>query len=85
MDREIYLREICVRLTPRERQVFECILDGLSNKEIADKIGISVRTVKFHVSNLYVKFNVPGRIKLVAKCVTFTLKGELNEALATSQ
>lgn len=43
------------QLTPREHQVFEGIMQGLFNKEIADKLGISRRTVEFHRANVMEK------------------------------
>lgn len=53
------------RLSPREREVLECLLENLSNKEIARKLNISERTAKFHVSNLLAKFEVRRRVDLV--------------------
>lgn len=53
------------RLSPREREVLECLLENLSNKEIARKLNISERTAKFHVSNLLAKFDVKRRVDLV--------------------
>lgn len=53
------------RLSPREREVLECLLANLSNKEIAKKLNISERTAKFHVSNLLAKFDVRRRMDLV--------------------
>ncbi len=41
------------RLNPRQRMVLEMILNGHCNKEIAVKLGVSVRTAKMHVSDLY--------------------------------
>jgi DNA-binding CsgD family transcriptional regulator len=48
-------------LSPREREVFEHLLAGRVNKEIAASTNISVRTVKFHLSNVYRKLQVSGR------------------------
>lgn len=53
------------RLSPREREVLECLLENLSNKEIAIRLNISERTAKFHVSNLLAKFDVRRRVDLV--------------------
>jgi DNA-binding CsgD family transcriptional regulator len=53
-----------VKLSPSERAVADGIVEGLSNKEIASRLNISVRTVKFHVSSLLAKFDVPDRIAL---------------------
>ena len=41
------------------------LLQSLSNKEIGDKLNISERTVKFHVSNLLAKFSVQRRADLI--------------------
>ncbi|HXH50489.1 MAG TPA: response regulator transcription factor [Terriglobia bacterium] len=53
------------RLSSREREVLECLLKNLSNKDIAKKLSITERTVKFHVSNLLAKFNVRRRVDLI--------------------
>ncbi|MGH9394556.1 MAG: LuxR C-terminal-related transcriptional regulator [Terriglobales bacterium] len=53
-----------VRLSSREREVLEGVLSKLANKEIAARLGLSERTVKFHVSNLLRKFGVSGRHNL---------------------
>lgn len=50
-----------ITLSPRERQVMNEILCRASNKEIAARLGLSERTVKFHVSNLLKKFGVETR------------------------
>jgi len=47
--------------TSREREVFEYLRSGKVNKEIAAATNVSVRTVKFHLSNIYRKLRVPGR------------------------
>lgn len=52
-------------LSRREREVLESLLQNLSNKEIASKLNISERTVKFHVSNLLEKHNVRRRADLI--------------------
>ncbi len=52
-------------LSRRERQVLEAIFENLSNKEIASKLGISERGVKFHVSNLLAKNHVKRRADLI--------------------
>jgi len=49
----------------REREVLDCLLENLSNKEIASKLNISERTAKFHVSNLLAKFHVRRRSDLI--------------------
>ncbi|MCI0725017.1 MAG: response regulator transcription factor [Acidobacteria bacterium] len=48
-------------ITGRESQVLQLMLRRLSNSEIADVLGVSQRTVRFHVSNLLAKLGVEGR------------------------
>lgn len=52
------------RLTKREWEVLELLLQGKSNKLIAYSLGISERTVEFHLKNIYAKFQVSSRIEL---------------------
>jgi LuxR family maltose regulon positive regulatory protein len=54
-------------LTARERDVLRLLLDGISNREIADRLTVSVNTVKKHVGNICSKLNVQGRAQAVAK------------------
>ena len=55
-----YLREQ-PELTAREREVIGCLAEGMSNKQIAQALGISVRTVTVHVSNLLRKTGAASR------------------------
>ena len=48
-------------LSSREREIFNLIAIGKSNKEIANDVNISVNTVKFHVKNIYGKLNIKNR------------------------
>jgi DNA-binding NarL/FixJ family response regulator len=54
-------------LSRREREVLGALLEGLVNKEIASKLNISERTVKFHVSHLLQKFGAQRRGDLILK------------------
>ncbi len=54
------------QLTDREREVLVLIAKGLRNKEIADTLFISERTVKFHANALYQKLNVTSRTEAVS-------------------
>ena len=55
-----------VRMTARERQVMESIADGLSNKEIADRLHIATHTVKSHVHNILEKLALHTRLEVAA-------------------
>ncbi len=48
-------------LTKREREVFELLIKNHSTKEIADKLNISEKTVRNHISNVMQKLGVKGR------------------------
>lgn len=48
-------------LTPREQEVLTLVCDGLSNKEIAQRLLLSVRTVENHLANIYNKLGVRSR------------------------
>jgi FixJ family two-component response regulator len=49
--------DLLSRLTARERQVLECIVAGRLNKQIADDLGISIKTVEAHRANIMDKLN----------------------------
>ena len=52
-------------LTERERDVLTGMVSGLNNNEIADKLVISLGTVKFHISNIFQKLGVDSRVEAV--------------------
>ena len=54
-------------LTKREKELVEQVLCGASNKEIAERLGISERTVKAHLANIYKKMDVSNRLELALK------------------
>lgn len=53
-------------LTEREQQVLTMMADGLGNKEIADRLGISTHTVKFHISSILGKLGAGSRTEAVS-------------------
>ena len=55
-----------VRMTARERQVVELISEGLSNKEIAERIHVATHTVKSHVHNILEKLALHTRLEVAA-------------------
>lgn len=60
-------------LTKREIEVLKLITEGLFNKEISDRLNISERTVKNHVSNIFKKIDVSDR----TQAAVFAIKHEL--------
>jgi DNA-binding CsgD family transcriptional regulator len=55
-----------LQLTPRELEVLGLLAEGASNKMIAERLGISVHTAKFHVGSLIDKLDAIGRTDAVA-------------------
>ena len=54
-------------MSPREEQVKELICRGLSNKKIAYALGITQKTVKFHLTNIFAKEGVKSRLELATE------------------
>jgi DNA-binding NarL/FixJ family response regulator len=54
-----------IRMTKRECQVIELISDGITNKEIAQKLHISTYTAKSHVNNILEKLTLNSRVQIV--------------------
>jgi DNA-binding NarL/FixJ family response regulator len=55
------------KLTQREEQIVKGLVDGLSYKLIADRLGISVDTVRYHIKNIYTKLEVNSKSEVIAK------------------
>src|SRR2546427_12630667 len=55
-----------IRMTARERAVFDLIADGLSNKEIAERLHLATNTVKGHVHNILEKLALHTRLQIAA-------------------
>jgi DNA-binding NarL/FixJ family response regulator len=51
-------------LTPREAELVELVSQGLRNKEVAARLGISEGTVKIHLHRIYEKLGVTSRVEL---------------------
>jgi NarL family two-component system response regulator LiaR len=55
-----------LNLTEREHQVLAAMVDGLNNKQIAEKLTVSLSTIKSHVSNILLKLSITSRTEAVA-------------------
>lgn len=53
------------QLSRREKEIIELVISGCKNKEIGRKLAISEKTVKNHLSNIFSKLGVSGRLELV--------------------
>src|SRR6266508_1540344 len=65
--------EVRARLTPRELEVLAAMADGVSNKAIARRLGISFHTAKFHVAAILVKLNADSRTEAVTRAAQLGL------------
>ena len=61
------------KLTARERQVLELLLNEASNRKIAESLNISIRTVETHRKNIMLKFDVKNNIGLIKKSLNYQL------------
>ena len=53
-------------LSKKERAMLEALSKGLTNRELATQLGVSINTVKFHLSNLFEKLEVKNRAQAIA-------------------
>ncbi|HET7658588.1 MAG TPA: response regulator transcription factor [Bacillales bacterium] len=60
-------------LTERESEILVCLVEGMSNKQTAEQLGISDKTVKIHVSNIFKKLKVKSRSQAVIYAIQHQL------------
>jgi DNA-binding CsgD family transcriptional regulator len=68
---EVELRQL--RISSRELEVLQLMAEGLSNQEIAERLFVSLNTIKTHSSNLFVKMEVERRTQAVEKAKRLSL------------
>jgi len=66
MDNQSNFLDLWDDLTPREKEILSFIVEGLTDKEIAKKLYLSVRTVTTHVYHILKKFGKQSRASLIA-------------------
>ena len=54
-----------LNLPPRQAQILRCVLDGMSDKQIAKTVGISFGTVRTHLSRLFERCGSKDRVELI--------------------
>lgn len=64
------VRDEVQRLSQRENEVLDLLTKGYGNKEIADKLSLSVQTIRSYLKNIYDKMHVHSRAEAVAKYIT---------------
>ena len=74
------MHSVPVGFTPRELQVYELVVKGKCNKEVAVALGMSTRTVRFHLSNIFLKAAVTSRIELI--CMAASVGDRLSSSMA---
>jgi DNA-binding CsgD family transcriptional regulator len=62
-----------LRLSARELEVLQLIADGLSNQQIAERLFVSLNTIKTHTSNLFLKMEVERRTQAIEKAKRLNL------------
>lgn len=62
--------------TERERDVLVCLLTGLNNIEIAEKLVVTLSTVKAHLTSIYKKLSVRDRGQAIVECVRLYMEGD---------
>ena len=63
------------KLTEREREVLKLMVEGLNNAEIAERLVVSLSTVKYHISNILTKLGVDNRVAAVTQALQKKLVG----------
>lgn len=56
-------------LTEREHEVLKLMVEGLNNAEIAERLVVSLSTVKYHISNILMKLDVDNRVAAVTTAI----------------
>ena len=70
-DQEVRL--LISKITPRERELLEALAEGLSDKEIAERLYVGVGTVRTHMTHLLSKFGVDSRLQALIFAIRYGL------------
>jgi len=66
-EKNLVMSQVMMLLTTREREVLDLICLGISNKEIADQLNISLYTLRTHIANIYKKLGVDNKAALLVR------------------
>ena len=66
-EKQLDLSQICseCNISKREKEIIELVIQGKTNEEIADELFISIKTVKYHLYNVFQKMGVKNRLQLI--------------------
>lgn len=87
LSESIVVENIVELLTPREQEVLKCIIEGKSNREIANELVVELATVKWYVKQIYRKINVRSRVQAIVRAREMNLimdDWEISSASSTS-
>jgi two-component system NarL family response regulator len=73
--------QLLAELTPREREVLQCMVDGLNRGEIAERLGLSANTVRTHTQNLLAKLDTHSALE----AITLAMRAGMRPTTATQQ
>lgn len=73
-----------IPFSEREKQVIELLIQSKSNKQIALALGVSLRTVEFHLSNVYARLGVSSRTEAALKLSEIYLRESTGRGLRES-
>ncbi len=68
-------------LTPREHEILNRLIEGLSNKDIAQRLTVTVSTVKWHINQIYNKMGVRSRVQAIVRARELNLIVKPNEVI----
>lgn len=70
-------------VTPAEQRIYQMVIEGMKTDDIANVVGIQPKTVKWHLTNIYQRFEVKSRPQLVAKHFMMTMQRQQLESLSS--
>jgi len=62
------------KFSKKEKEVIKYLLEGKTNKQIAHQLGVSVRTIEFHLGNIYARLDTRSRTETVVKLTELSLR-----------